>query len=89
MSRRIGGSGRCCCDGLDDDGAWSRGEATAASAAQWPISSVSAVRPWSGTITFARPARSEWEENACAENIVGFYFDANEAAAPRAKAPDF
>jgi hypothetical protein len=46
------------------------------------------TRPWSGTITYARPAR-EWEENVCAENIVGFYFDSKEAAVPRAKEPDF
>ena len=46
------------------------------------------TRPWSGTITYTRPALG-WEENACAENIVGFYITATEAAAPRANKPDF
>jgi hypothetical protein len=44
--------------------------------------------PWSATITYARPFR-EWEEHACAENILGYYFTGNSAAVPTANKPDF
>jgi hypothetical protein len=46
------------------------------------------TRPWSATITYARPAH-EWEEHVCAENIVGFYSTGPGAAVPTASRPDF
>jgi hypothetical protein len=46
------------------------------------------TQPWSGTITYARPAH-EWEEHVCAENLLGFYADGPEAAVPTASGPDF
>jgi hypothetical protein len=46
------------------------------------------TRPWSATITYARPAH-EWEEHVCAENIVGFYSTGPGAAVPAASRPDF
>jgi hypothetical protein len=46
------------------------------------------TRPWSATITYARPAH-EWEEHVCAENIAGFYSTGPGAAVPTASRPDF
>jgi hypothetical protein len=44
--------------------------------------------PWSGAITFERPAM-EWAEIACAENRFEFFAGKNEAVVPTAGTPDF
>jgi hypothetical protein len=44
--------------------------------------------PWSGVITYERPAM-EWPEIACAENPFEFFAGKNEAFVPTASRPDF
>jgi len=44
--------------------------------------------PWSGAITYERPAMA-WEENVCAENPFDFFAGKNDAFVPTANKPDF
>lgn len=44
--------------------------------------------PWSGAITYERPAM-DWPEIACAENRFEFFAGKNEAFVPTANTPDF
>jgi len=44
--------------------------------------------PWSGGITYERPAMA-WEENVCAENPFDFFAGKNDAFVPTADKPDF
>jgi hypothetical protein len=44
--------------------------------------------PWSGAITYERPAMV-WEENVCAENPFDFFALKNGAQVPTAARPDF
>jgi hypothetical protein len=44
--------------------------------------------PWSGVITYERPAMA-WPENVCAENIFDFFAGKNDAFVPTANKPDF
>src|SRR5438874_10183540 len=44
--------------------------------------------PWSGVITYERPAMA-WEENVCAENPFDFFAGKNDAFVPTATKPDF
>jgi hypothetical protein len=44
--------------------------------------------PWSGGITYERPAMA-WEENVCAENPFDFFARKNDAFVPTADKPDF
>jgi hypothetical protein len=44
--------------------------------------------PWSGAITYERPAM-EWQEIVCAENPFDFFAGKNEAFIPTARQPDF
>jgi hypothetical protein len=44
--------------------------------------------PWSGSITYERPAMA-WEENVCAENPFEFFAGKNQAVVPSANKPDF
>ncbi|HLH96176.1 MAG TPA: hypothetical protein VKW08_13765 [Xanthobacteraceae bacterium] len=44
--------------------------------------------PWSGVITYERPAM-EWTEIVCAENRFEFFAGKNEAFVPTARMPDF
>ena len=44
--------------------------------------------PWSGAITFERPAM-EWPEIVCAENTFEFFAGKNQAFVPTAHTPDF
>jgi hypothetical protein len=44
--------------------------------------------PWSGAITYERPAMA-WEENVCAENPFDFFAGKNDAFVPTADKADF
>ena len=44
--------------------------------------------PWSGAITYERPAMA-WEENVCAENPFDFFAGKNDALVPTADKADF
>jgi hypothetical protein len=44
--------------------------------------------PWSGVITYERPAMS-WPENVCAENTFDFFAGKNDAFVPTSNKPDF
>jgi hypothetical protein len=44
--------------------------------------------PWSGAITYERPAMT-WEENVCAENPFEFFAGRNDAVIPTADKADF
>jgi hypothetical protein len=44
--------------------------------------------PWSGSITYERPAMA-WPENVCSENPFDFFAGKNEAFVPTANKPDF
>jgi hypothetical protein len=44
--------------------------------------------PWSGGITYERPAMA-WEENVCAENPFDFFAGKNDAFVPTADKADF
>jgi len=46
------------------------------------------TKPWSGVITYERPAMP-WPENVCAENIFDFFAGKNDALVPIANKPDF
>ena len=46
------------------------------------------TKPWSGVITYERPAMA-WPENVCAENIFDFFAGKNDAFVPTANKPDF
>ena len=44
--------------------------------------------PWSGAITYEKPAM-EWEEIVCADNPFDFFAEKNGALVPSATKPDF
>ena len=44
--------------------------------------------PWSGAITYEKPAM-EWEEIVCADNPFDFFAEKNGASVPTASKPDF
>jgi hypothetical protein len=49
--------------------------------------------PWTGVLTYRRPAQTTWEEFVCAENINRYYADQYysepDATVPIAAGPDF
>ena len=46
------------------------------------------TKPWSGVITYERPAMA-WPENVCAENTFDFFAGKNDAFVPTTNKPDF